>query len=113
MATTKLPDPLARRHLMEGGLDPKRARDYGEAYLAAGREVEAIDFFAMAEATDALIELQATAVERGDAFLMRAASGALGDDPSSETWSRLAEAAVAAGREQDAETAHRMATVVD
>jgi hypothetical protein len=113
LANTKLPDPLARRHLMEGGLEPDKARAYGEAYLAAGREVEAVDFFTMAEAREPLEALQALAIERGDVFLMRAASGALGDEPSSATWKRLAEAAAAAGRAKDAETAQRLATVTD
>jgi len=98
---------------MEGGLDAQKARAYGDAYLAAGREVEAVDFLGMADAKDALIALQATAVERGDVFLMRAASAALGDEPSSTIWTQLAEAALAAGRERDAETAQRLATVTD
>ena len=41
MANVKLPDPLARRHLLEGNLDAAKARAFGEAYLDAGREVEA------------------------------------------------------------------------
>lgn len=111
MADLELPDPLARRHLMEGGLDPQKALAYGEAYLAEGREVEAIDFFAMADAKEPLAALQALAVERGDVFLMRAACDALDDEPSSATWVRLAEAATAAGRVRDAEAAQRLATV--
>ena len=113
MANLTLPDPLARRHLMEGGLDPQKARAYGEAYLAEGREIEAIDFFAMADAKEPLAALQSEAVQRGDVFLMRAASRALDDEPNSATWTRLAEAASAAGRERDAETAQRLATVTD
>lgn len=113
MANIKLPDPLARRHLLEGELDAAKALAYGEAYLEAGREVEAVDFLAVAEATDALAGLQTVAVERGDVFLMRIASGALGSDPPYERWTELAEAAIAAGRERDAETARRLATVRD
>ncbi|MCP4903634.1 MAG: hypothetical protein GY910_01510 [bacterium] len=109
MPDLKLPDPLARRHLMEGGLDPQKARAYGEAYLAAGREIEAVDFLAMADAKEALIALRTAAIERGDVFLMRSACGALGEEPTSATWSQLAEAAVAAGRERDVETARRLA----
>ena len=37
MANVKLPDPLARRHLLEGKLDAAKARELGEAYLAADR----------------------------------------------------------------------------
>jgi hypothetical protein len=111
MSTIKLPDPLARRHLMEGGLDPEKARAYADAYLEAGREVEAVDFLEMADAKEALAALQDTAVARGDVFLMRAASRALGDEPTSAIWTQLVEAAKAAGRLRDAETAQRLATV--
>ena len=111
LAHIKLPDPLTRRHLLEGGLDPQKARSYAEAYLAAGREVEAVDFLAMAEGHDELDALQQSALERGDVFLMRIASGALGVEPSSATWTALASAASAAGRERDAESAQRLATV--
>ena len=41
MANVKLPDALARRHLLEGKLDAGKSRGYGEAYLEAGREIEA------------------------------------------------------------------------
>lgn len=113
MATTKLPDPLARRHLLEGKLDPAKARAIGEGYLAAGREVEAVDFLARGEATEALAHLRSEALDRGDVFLMRSVTAALGEDPSSDEWSRLAERATSVGRERDAETARRLATVED
>lgn len=107
----KIPDPLTRRHLLEGGLDPAAARQIADAYLAAGREVEAIEFLGMAEATEDLEEIQRQAVERGDVFLLRAASRALGHDAAPAEWTALAEAARRNGRERDAETAMRLATV--
>lgn len=111
MARSKLPDPLARRHLLEGDLDAGKARAIGEAYLEFGREVEAVDFLARGDATEALEGLWAAALERGDVFLMRAVTRALGADASAEEWTKLAEAAAAHGRERDAETARRLATV--
>ena len=121
MAGLKLPDPLSRRHLLEGDLEPAKALALAKAYLEDGREVEAVDFLAAvlaavgpdsnAEASEALCELQAAALERGDVFLMRAASTALDREPSAETWRALAEAASRAGRPQDVETAERLATV--
>jgi len=113
VANLKLPDPLARRHLLEGDLSKDKARAYGEAYVAAGRPVEAIDFLEIGDARDTLSALQKEALEQGDAFLMRVSSGALGEDPGSELWTRLAEKAESLGREQDAETARRLATVGD
>ena len=111
MAKLKLPDPLSRRHLLEGGLDPAKALAYGEAYLAADREIEAIDFLELGEARELLEGLRTLALERGDVFLMRAASRAMGDEPSAATWRQLAEAAAAMGRKHDSEAALRQATV--
>lgn len=113
LANVKLPDPLARRHLLEGTIDPGKARSIGEAYLAAERELEAVDFLSRAEAADLLSGLRSTALECGDVFLFRAVMGATGEIVEAATWTRLAEVAVAAGRERDAETARRLATVGD
>lgn len=117
MAETKLPDPLSRRLLLEGGLEPAKALAVAKAYLEDGREVEAIDFLAAvgpdsnAEAREALCQLQTAALERGDVFMMRASSAALDEEPSAEKWRALAEAASRAGRSKDIETAERLATV--
>ncbi len=111
MAKSKIPEPLARRHLLEGDLDAARAQAIADAYLEQDREIEAIEFLAKANAREALGRLQAAAVERGDVFLMKSASAALGEEPSVERWKELAEAAIAAGRERDAETARRLSSV--
>jgi len=117
LAKMKLPDPLSRRHLLDGGVETAKALALAQAYLDVEREVEAIDFLAAAgpdsnsEARELLQQLQAAALERGDVFLMRVASTALDEEPSAETWRALAEAASNAGRPQDAESAERLATV--
>ena len=48
---------------LEGGLDPAKAKALGEAYLAAGREVEAVDFLEIAEANESLERLRERAIE--------------------------------------------------
>ncbi len=117
LADSKHPDPLARRLLLEGDLESAKALAVAKAYLEDDREVEAVDFLAAAdpasndEAKQALHDLQKSAVEHGDVFLMRSASAALGEDPSAETWRALAEAADKAGRPKDVESAARLATV--
>ena len=108
---TQFPDPLARRHLLEGDLDVAKAKDLANRYLAAGREIEAIDFLAKAEDREALASLQKIAVKRGDVFLMKAASRGLDEDPSPDRWRELAEVARSAGRAHDAEAADRLAAV--
>jgi len=117
LADSKHPDPLARRLLLEGDLESTKALVIARVYLEDDREVEAVDFLAAAdpasndEAKQALHDLQKSAVEHGDVFLMRAASAALGEDPSAETWRVLAEAADNAGRPKDVESAERLAKV--
>jgi hypothetical protein len=111
VAKTKLPDPLAKRHLLEANLEAGKARALGDAYLALGREIEAIDFLQQAGAVDALTALETAAIERGDVFLMRKVAQALGRDPSSERWRALALSASRAGRLRDAESAVRLAAV--
>ena len=102
-----IPDPLQRRHELEKPLDAARARAIGEAYVAEGREIEALAFLKKASAANALERLCATAIERGDAFLLREASAALGREPEREAWERLARAADAAGLEKYAIEARR------
>jgi hypothetical protein len=111
LAKTKIPDPLARRHLLESETDPAKAKALAQAYLEAGREIEAIDFLIRSGDEAALSALQEAAIERGDVFLMKAASAALDDEPSRERWLSLAEIAEANGRMRDAESARRLAAV--
>lgn len=111
MAKTKLPDPLSRRYLLEREIEPAKARALAEAYLEAGREIEAIEFFARAQVDEPLRSLQATAIERGDVFLMKSASEALKEEPAAGTWRTLEESARREGRERDAEMAFRLAAV--
>ena len=109
MAKREIPGPLARRHLIEKGLDAASALAIAEAYLADGRKVEALDFFAKAEAKERLAELRAEAIGEGDAFLLQAAARHLGEPAGREDWQRLSEAAEAAGKERYASTARRQA----
>jgi hypothetical protein len=54
VARSKIPDPLARRHLIERSLQPAQALRVAEAYLEQGRALEAIEFLRKAEARDRL-----------------------------------------------------------
>jgi hypothetical protein len=105
--STAIPDPLARRHELEKALDAAKARAIGDAYLAEQREIEAIAFLRRASASEALEKLCATAVERGDAFLLREACAALGREPERDAWERLGLAAEEHGREKYAAEARR------
>ena len=102
-----LPDPLARRHELERALEPAKARAIAEAYLAEQRELESLAFLKKAGATAELEKLCRTAVERGDAFLLREACTALGREPDLASWETLARAAEMQGREKYAAEARR------
>ena len=106
---TKIPNPLDRRLLIERPLAGEGARALAEAYVAEGRIWEAVAFLVKAEAHERLAELREDATQAGDAFLVRELSRALGDEPTAERWSAVAEAARAAGKERFAAQAQRLA----
>jgi hypothetical protein len=113
MARSLIPDPLRRRHLLEEPLEPARALAVAEAYLAAERVWEAVDFLRKADAREKLAELRERAVATGDPFLLRQVSSALGEEPGGARWRALAEAARRAGRDVAARDAERMAQLPD
>ena len=109
MARSKIPDPLKRRHLVEGNQAPAQSLAVAESYLEAGRAVEAVEFLVKAEAAERLAELRREAVEAGDLFLLRAVAVAQEEPPTAAEWSALASAAEAAGKERYAADARRQA----
>lgn len=120
MARRRTPDPLSRRHLVEHPLDPARALKIARAYGEEGRGVDAVAFLrkaaagdpsapAAAEARERLAALRDEAAGEGDAFLLREASAALGEEPDAATWRRAARAAREAGKERYATEADRQA----
>ena len=107
MAKSTIPNPLDRRHLIEKSLSDAQALQIAEAYRAAGRNVEAVDFLAKAGARDQLAELRSRAIETGDVFLLRAVARAMEEPPARAEWSATAEAADAAGKDRYAAEARR------
>ena len=103
----KVPDPLVRRHLLEGDMPEGQALATAQAYLAEGRSVEAVDFLAQAGAEEELAVLRAEAVAAGDLFLFRAVVRTGGEPPSRAEWAAVAAAAEEAGLERYARDARR------
>ena len=108
MARTKLPDPLSRRHLVEGELTAQQALEIAEAYLAEGRRIEAVDFLRKANAGDRLAALRAEAIGDGDAFLLRRVAECMAVAPTREEWRALAEGAERNGKDRYAAEARRL-----
>ena len=109
MPKTVLPDALTRREWIEE--PPKKDRDQrvAEAYLGEARRAESLVFLARSGGAETLRDLTEQAIREGDAFLLREACRALGEEPDREQWSRLAEAAARAGKESYAAEARRQA----
>jgi hypothetical protein len=107
MAKAKIPGPLERRHLIEKEMPAAQALAIADAYLADDRCIEALDFLKLAGAGDRLAQLRERSIAEGDAFLLRAVTGAQEQPPTRDDWQRLEAAAHASGRERYAETAHR------
>jgi hypothetical protein len=95
--------------LLERKLAPAQALAIGEAYLAEGRQVEAVEFLAKAGAGERLAELRREAIAAGDFFLLRMVAGADGTPASRAEWQALAAAATAAGKPRYAAEAQRQA----
>ena len=111
MAKSRIPDPLARRHLFERELPAAQSLAIAEAYLEQGGTFEALDFLRKAGAGERLEALRRQAVEACDAFLLRAVAAQLGVEPTRQEWRSLAEAAEAAGQRAYAAEARRHAEV--
>jgi hypothetical protein len=98
LAGMPIPDAITRRDLLYGPNVPvDELLRLGQAYLAGGRILDALEFFARAGAKDALTALRTRAIECGDAFigirLEQLGEAAL--TPSE--WQALADAASARG----------------
>jgi hypothetical protein len=113
MAKPRIPDPLARRHLVERALDPSRARALADAYLAADRALEALAFLVKAADRERLAALRDAAIAEGDAFLLREVAAALGEEIDAATWRAAAEGAAAAGKDHYANEARRQAAALE
>ena len=95
MARSVIPNPLERRHVLEGKLDAARALKIAEAYLAENRVLESIAFLRIAGATDRL-DARQSAIETGDPFLLREVARAQERAIVPAEWAGFAGAAAAA-----------------
>jgi len=113
VAKSKIPNPQARRHLIEREIPAERASGIADAYLADEREIEAVDFLAKAGADERLAELRTSAIAAGDLFLVRAVAQAMEEPLERDEWHSLAAAAAAAGKDRYATEAGRQAERVE
>ncbi len=105
----RIPSPMERRQLIEKELSEAQCLAIADVYEEDGRHSEGIVFLAKAGAEDRLAALSEDAIRNGDAFLLKAVAEASDQEPTSQNWIDLADAAEAAGRERYAQTARRYA----
>lgn len=109
MAKTAIPNPLKRRHLIEQEIDNDQCLAIADAYQAAGRHFEALQFLVKADAGERIAALADEAVGSGDAFLLKQVADAQNSDPGPDRWTKLAAAADERGFGRYAEMARRHA----
>jgi hypothetical protein len=109
MAKPAVPDPMARRHLIEKEMESSQSLALAETYLADGRASEAVVFLVKAGADDRIGDLMEQAVSEGDAFLLKQIVDASRRECAPERWLALADAAEAVGKQRYAEMARRHA----
>ncbi len=109
MAKSQIPNPMARRHLIEREMTAERSRAVADAYLAEGRASEALAFVAKAEDWALAGELADRAVAEGDAFLLTQLAAILPEPPDAARWLELADVAEGLGKARYAEMARRAA----
>lgn len=105
-----LPDLIARRNLLFGKEGAKA--DLGgvaNAYLEAGRMLDALEFFAKAGDTAGIDRVEAHAAEAGDAFLLRQVARLGKRAIATDRWTACAKAAEAADKTVFAIEAYREA----
>ncbi|MAE93500.1 MAG: hypothetical protein CL910_02450 [Deltaproteobacteria bacterium] len=102
----RIPDPLKRRHLVEGELDAAKAVALADAYLEEGLVLDAVPFLEKAGAHERLEELLHEVIRSGNVFEVRAVAEALKKPLEAHHWEEVARAAREQGKDQYATEAN-------
>jgi len=95
MTLSNLPGFLKKKKLLDDTQLPEtECRKYGNLFLEAGWLADALDFFLKGHISEGLEQLQAVALETGDAFLLERLLQAQGRE-APELWEQVAVQAAA------------------
>ncbi len=95
MSATNLPGFLKKKKLLaDANLSAAECRTYGNLFLEAGWLADALDFFLKGDVSEGLEQLQALALDTGDAFLLERLLQAEGRE-APELWEQVAARATA------------------
>ncbi len=89
-----LPFLKKKKLLDDVALSPAECRTYGYLFLEAGWLADALDFFLKGEVAEGLAEIEARALDSGDAFLLERLLQAQGRQ-APELWEQVAARALA------------------
>lgn len=107
-ARDQLLSPLKKREILYSAeVTVEEKTEWGRRYLAAGRMVDALDFFVEAGSRTDLEEMRRKAVEEGDAFILRAIERVAPELVDESHWQALANTARTLGKTVFAEQAGR------
>ena len=107
----RIPRPLNRREHLYGADAPRQTLvEYGEAYLEQGLIFDAVEFYGRAKDEAGLKAIRATALEKGDAFLLRKVQEAMPGLVSAQDWETLGESAAKNGKQLYVERAKHQGT---
>lgn len=106
----QLPDAIERRNILYGEKATAEQRiNLGDAYLAAGRQLDALEFYARAEHQPGIAKIREVAVAEGNTFLAARLEQLGLPGLSPEQWQSLADNAASRGLELYAEKARKRA----
>ena len=95
MTASNLPGFLKKKKLLaDAELSAAECRKYGNQFLKAGWVADALDFFLKGNVTEGLEQLQALALDTGDAFLLERLLQAQGRE-AQDLWEQVAVKATA------------------
>jgi hypothetical protein len=96
MAANNLPGFLKKKKLLDDAdLPAAECRTYGNLFLEAGWLADALDFFLKGNVSEGLDQLQALALDTGDAFLLERLLQGQGRREAPELWEQVAARATA------------------
>ena len=94
---------LKKRNLLHNpNISSDELAQYGWEYLKQDRPVDALDFFEKAQNLEGIRRIREWSLEQGDPFLLQQTGKLLKEPAPEDSWRKIGEKALAAGRLQQA-----------
>lgn len=104
----KIVSCLKKRELLHNtSIGSGELAQYGWEYLKQDRPVDALDFFEKARDLDGIRQIREWSLEQGDPFLLQQTGKLLKEQVPEDSWRKVGEKALGAGRLQQALMAYK------